>query len=173
MALEQPEYEVEATYPGFELRRYQDFCTAECTIQDAPSLRDASSLAFGRLFGFISGRNSGQVKIAMTTPVRQVPFATGWKISFVVPKSVVQAGIPNPQDSSISITKVRGGLYAAHRYRGVWNSSTYESKCRLLLDAVEAQGYQTIGEVIGAVYNPPLTPPPLRRNEVMVAITER
>lgn len=172
MALEQPTYVVADTIRNVELRNYEGLCVAECELPGARDLRDASSIAFGRLFAYISGRNSKSSKIAMTTPVRQIPTENGWRVSFVVPRDVVESGIPLPADQSIRLIQVPAATYAVLRYRGVWNGDRFEAKVKELRKTLEDAGIQSVGEPIGAVYNPPITPPPLRRNEVMLRIAK-
>ena len=172
MALEQPNYSVVREIEDVELRKYDTFYIAECTVANVAELREASSLAFNRLFNYISGRNAAAQKIAMTTPVRQEPAADGWKLSFVVPQSLVASGIPAPTDVSIRIKEVAGAVYAVHRYRGLWNSARFAAKSAHLLEVLSRHGLSASGEVVGAAYNPPMTPPPLRRNEVMVKVGE-
>ncbi|MEY4275551.1 MAG: hypothetical protein RIS26_14 [Actinomycetota bacterium] len=170
MALEQPKYELVRRYGELEVRDYVTFWIAECSLPSVGNLNSASSYAFSRLFNYIQGRNSKTQPIQMTKPVRQEPHQGGWKISFVIPEDVRKSGIPEPSDSSISIREVTGGLYAAIVYRGSWGQSKQEAQSAKLLRLVSENKLQTKGPVISAVYNPPITPGMLRRNEVMVAI---
>lgn len=172
MALESPKYKVIATFGDVELRDYETFYVAECTVPNVGELRDASSIAFNRLFGYISGRNSESQKIAMTTPVRQVPAADGWKVSFVVPRDIVARGVPKPSDVTIKIAEVPAAVYGVHRYRGFWNNEKLNDRASHLVSVLSENGYSTTGELVSAVYNPPMTPPPLRRNEVMVRVAK-
>ena len=170
MALEQPRYELVRRIGDLELRRYEPFWIAECLVSNAQDLRSASSYAFSRLFGYIQGRNSKSMPIQMTKPVRQEPHENGWKISFVIPEDVRRKGIPDADDSGISVREVPGGLYAALVYRGSWAERKLQTQRDKLLNLLTSAGLQSEGPAIGAVYNPPFTPGPLRRNEVMVAI---
>lgn len=170
MAIEKPEYTVLKSEHGIELRDYQEHWLAECSVEDIDDLRNASSRAFNRLFGYISGQNEPGQKIAMTSPVQQVRGDTGWRVSFVVPSEFEPASIPVPQHSSIKIKKVDAGTYAALRYRGAWNNEVFEAKSAELIEALAKLGLKPLGKISSAVYNPPFTPPILRRNEVIVRV---
>lgn len=172
MAIEKPEYRVVGSGFGIELRDYDEHWLAECDESTVADLRIASNRAFNNLFRYISGDNSESQKISMTSPVQQLPSSSGWKVSFVVPSQVSRSNIPIPANSSISIRKVESGKFAALRYRGLWNQEVFESKRKELLAAVEKFGLKPVGEVSSAIYNPPLTPPLLRRNEVLVRVAD-
>ena len=171
MALEQPKYALVRKIGDLELRDYEPFWIAECFISNARDVSAASSYAFSRLFGYIQGRNSKSMPIQMTKPVRQVPHDDGWKISFVIPEDVRRAGIPEANDSGISIREVDGGRYAALVYRGSWGEPKQKAQAEKLLGCLASEGLNPVGPIISAVYNPPFTPGPLRRNEVMVEIS--
>lgn len=170
MALEQPTYELVRKVGDLELRKYQPFWVAECFLPNVSSLNTASSYAFARLFNYIQGRNSKSMPIQMTKPVRQEPHENGWKVSFVIPEDVRRKGIPDANDPSISVREVPGGLYAALVYRGSWADEKQNTQQAKLLELVEKAGFDVSGPIVSAVYNPPLTPGPLRRNEVMVPV---
>lgn len=173
MAIEKPEYRVTLEVNGIELREYQEHWLAECNVEDIADLRMASNQAFNRLFNYISGDNAPGQKIAMTSPVQQVKSERGWRVSFVVPSKFKPESIPAPRNSSISIKRVAAGTFAALRYRGGWNNEVFEKKSAELLAALKTLGLEPIGEISSAVYNPPLTPPLLRRNEVIVRVQEK
>lgn len=170
MAIEKPSYRVLNSKNGVEVREYDEYWIAECSVENVSDLSMASNRAFGRLFNYISGENSTSQKIAMTSPVQQIPSKSGWLVSFVVPKDVSLGEIPAPSNSSIAIRKVDAGKYAALTYSGVWNSKKFAEKSAELLAACSKSGLTTSGEVSSAVYNPPFMPPFLRRNEVLVRL---
>jgi len=171
MAIEKPSYRLVKSEHGIELRDYDEYWIAECRV-DVAALSDASSRAFGRLFNYISGDNSSSEKIAMTSPVQQIPSESGWLVSFVVPKDVSLRAIPVPSNSSIAIRKVPAGRYAALVYSGLWNDEKFARKSDELLKALDQLGLKTDGPVNSAVYNPPFMPPFLRRNEVLVRLAD-
>ena len=170
MAIEKPDYRVLSASNGIEVREYSEHWLAECSVDDIDDLRTASSRAFNRLFNYISGQNEPGQKIAMTSPVQQVKSETGWRVSFVVPSEYKPENIPVPLHTSIKLQKVTAGTFAALRYRGAWNNEIFDAKTKELMDALKELKLTPIGDVSSAVYNPPFTPPILRRNEVLVRV---
>lgn len=170
MALEQPKYKVDKHFGDVEIRTYESYRIARCELEGVDDLRTASNAGFRYLFNYISGANNESQKIAMTVPVQQFPTKSGWSVSFVVPSTFKKSDVPIPNSSKIEIIEVSGGKVAALKYRGLWGSSSFESHKKELLETLAAHDIKIRGEVFSAVYNPPLTPPFLRRNEVLVAI---
>jgi len=170
MALERPNFEVIQKVDDVEIRDYAPYQVASCDVSDIEDLRQASSYGFQYLFNYISGQNAKSQKISMTVPVQQKPSAGGWRISFVVPSDVQNAGAPNPVSSRVEIEDVPGGLIAALSYRGLWNTKKFEELQNQLTSKLGGLGYQPVGEAFSAVYNPPFTPPILRHNEVLIRV---
>jgi hypothetical protein len=172
MAIEQPRYEVERSADGIEFRRYEKYLVAECDLREVNDINMASSAGFRYLFNYISGENEPGQKVSMTSPVQQFPSENGWRVTFVVPRSFYAKGAPAPTNPRVSIREIPAGTVAALQYRGFWSSSSYEAHKKQLLAKLAAQGVSTDGEVFSALYNPPYTPPFLRRNEVLVRVKE-
>jgi len=172
MALERPKFSLLKKVNGVEIRDYAPYQVVTCDVSDVKDLNRASNFGFRYLFNYISGQNAASQKISMTVPVQQAPVGAGWKVSFVVPNEFMNAGAPLPTADRVQLERVEGGLVAALVYRGFWSSAQFETKKQALLQKLERAGYQPVGEVSSAVYNPPLTPPFLRHNEVLVRIKE-
>lgn len=170
MGIEKPEYVVRARLAGIEFREYQPYWVAECEFANQSDLRAAAYLGFRNLFNYISGENDSAQKISMTAPVEQRPVGAGWAVSFVVPRSFYEGDIPSPTNSQLRLRKVPGGLVAALRFRGQWGSTEYEHQARKLTETLKSIGVTATGPATCAVYNPPLTPPILRRNEVLIPV---
>ncbi|NCV81180.1 MAG: hypothetical protein EBW36_04050 [Actinobacteria bacterium] len=71
----------------------------------------------------------------------------------------------------MEVKKVDGVLMAAKRFSGLATDELFERKGKKLLEELRAAGYEPVGEVSYARYNGPWTPAPLRRNEVLVALS--
>ncbi|MEY4436746.1 MAG: hypothetical protein RL100_210 [Actinomycetota bacterium] len=170
MALERPNFRLVKRENALELRDYDDYQIAVCEIDNTQDLNRAANAGFRYLFNYISGENKPAQKISMTVPVQQTPTKTGWKISFVVPSKFKAEQVPTPTNSRVSVEKIAAGTFACLSYRGLWNSDKYEQKKAELLARLKELKLEPIGSVTAAVYNPPLTPPLLRHNEVMVRI---
>lgn len=169
---EQQPYEVLAKHPGFELRRYPDHHVAETVV--AGSFEAAGNSAFRSLFRYITGRNRSGTTIAMTAPVVQEGAEAGdeFVISFVMPQQYADQPPPSPSDPRVRVRQVPGHVAAAARFSGRWTRRSYERHADRLLHDVAAAGLTVDGPVRFARFNPPWTPWLLRRNEVLVRVSE-
>lgn len=184
MAIEEPSFRVLERDGAFELREYAPHLVAETSVE--ASFEDAGSIAFRRLFNYISGDNTTRQKIAMTAPVTQsrpsgdkiamtapvtqVASGGGYTVAFVVPAKYTANTVPQPNDPSIRIRAVPAQQIAAWRYSGRWTPANYQEHESELRRAMAARGLKAIGEPILARYNPPFMPAFLRRNEVLIPV---
>lgn len=76
--------------------------------------------SFMRLFQFISGSNSKQQKVSMTTPVFMEPERENStaQMAFVIPSQVADEGVPEPSNKNVQIREREGGLFAVRRFSG-------------------------------------------------------
>ena len=72
-ALEQPTYEVLFVDGDIEYRRYDAYLVAETAIAEVGDWGKDTRDGFMQLFDYISGENTLETKIAMTSPVVQAP----------------------------------------------------------------------------------------------------
>jgi hypothetical protein len=185
MSLEQPDYTVIYKDGNIEYRQYEPYLVSETLIENTGEYNDAGNEGFRRLFRYISGANESQAKISMTAPVAQTPSsekiamtvpvqqgesAEGWRVAFMLPSQFTMETAPVPTDDRVQIRAMPGRLMAVLRYSGRWTDSNFEKKKSLLGAAVDVQSIDRIGEFQSAFYNPPFTPPFMRRNEVMVEV---
>lgn len=176
-------YKVVVKAKDFELRDYPAHVVAE-TVVDG-TLEDAGNKAFRRLFGYISGKNRSQTKIAMTAPVSQEPASEkiamtapvgqqraegGWAVSFTMPISFTLKTLPVPEDTDVKLRQVQARRMASVQYSGTWSESRYLKYRQELESWIEKNGFRILGEPIWARYNPPFTPWFLRRNEILIPV---
>ena len=106
-------YDVVKVYDNFEIRRYKSHIVAETEVEG--DFNNAGNKSWPYLFGYISGKNSQNAKIAMTvpvhqenagekiamtTPVTQKKKANGkYNFSFVMPAKYTMETIPQPQSA--------------------------------------------------------------------------
>lgn len=173
-AYESAEYKVITSDGKFEVREYPDLMlVATSTKLDAQG-RDGS---FMKLFGYISGANASDQKISMTTPVfmENDKADSLVQMGFVMPKQLATDGVPAPTGDGVDVRKRVGGRFAVLRFSGQLNTKVAkesEAKLRTWMatkglvadDSAESSGVETAG------YDPPFTPGPLRRNEVLIRL---
>lgn len=185
MALEEPQYTVVSRDSAVEYRQYQDYLVAETEITDTGGFDAAGNEGFRRLFKYITGANDGGTdiamtapvtqdkqgaKIAMTAPVVQDASASGWRVAFMLPSLYTLDTAPRPTDTRVYIRQVPGKLVATLRYSGRWTNQNVERYTADLRTALESAGVTATAEPVVARYDPPFTPPFLRRNEISIPV---
>lgn len=184
---EQQPYQVLQRFPGFELRRYPAHLVAEVEVE--ASFTQAGNRAFTVLAAFISGRNSTKDKVAMTAPVVQEPAPTRiamtapvlqesreapgrYVVAFVMPAEYTRDTLPAPTDPRIRVREVPAQVAAVTRFTGRWSERSYRQHLAALRTAVGRAGLRVAGPPRYARFDPPWTPWFLRRNEVVLPVTD-
>lgn len=169
-AYESAAYTVVVKDGDFEVREYPDLVLATTPMRSTSQGGDGS---FMRLFGYISGKNSEDRKLAMTVPVfMETDDQESTVMGFVVPKQVVDRGVPSPSGTNVEIKTRTHGRFATIRFSGQITSeltTANQSKLRSWMLDKGLEG-EIGSEVAG--YDPPWLPGPLRRNEILIRITE-
>lgn len=181
MALEQPRYEVLFELDGVEFREYAPYMVVE-TLIETDRYNAAGNEGFRRLFVYISGNNSGQRKIAMTAPVAQAPAGGekismtapvaqtasdgGWTLAFMLPSKYDANTAPAPRDPRVRLREVPARLVAVWRYSGRWTGANYRENAEALRSALVDAEVEIVGPLFAAMYNSPMMPAFLRRNEI-------
>ena len=166
---ETPKYQVETKDGAFEIRKYPAVVIASAGMTTEARAQDST---FMQLFKYISGENEKGRKIKMTTPVFTTTEGSGRVMSFVVPVSVVKDGVPRASNSNIVTTERAAGRFAVYRYSGRWTESREATARERLIAWAKENGLELIGSFEKANYDPPFTPPVLRRNEILFRIRE-
>ena len=111
MATEEAKYKVIHNDDSFQIRQYEAHIVAETLVNS--EFEDAGSKAFRRLFKYISGNNTSQQNIDMTSPVNQEASSEEinmtspvgqrddngrWVVSFTMPASYSYETLPEPND---------------------------------------------------------------------------
>jgi hypothetical protein len=184
MATEEPRYEVLESEDDLEIRRYEPFIVAE-TLVDADFER-AGNEGFRRLADYIFGNNRSRQKLEMTAPVSQTRSekiamtapvnlhrqGNLYRVTFMMPAEYTLATLPEPVNPDVRLRQVPAELVAALRYSGRWSQQRYQDHKARLESWVAKRGWHPAGEPILARYDPPFKPWFLRRNEVLIPLSE-
>ena len=187
MALEKPDYEILYEDGNIEYRLYEPYLVAQTEVSMDDNYNSASNEGFRRLFKYITGSNTSEVDIAMTAPVQMSMDDSGQKIdmtapvqqienknflqvAFMLPSKFDMKNAPIPTDDRVTIKQIPARIMAVIRYSGRWtekNRSKYEYRLR---ENLELHAITAISQTETAAYNPPFTPPFMRRNEIMLEV---
>ena len=154
-------YTVVRSDGDFELRDYPALKLVETTMKDG-----GSGGSFNRLFRFITGGNDAGKKIAMTTPV----FMAGGEstMAFVMPSDLER--VPQPTDGSVTVREMPAGRFAVLRFSGARSPEQEADHLERLKAWVVSQNLRVLAPPLYGYFDPPWTPPFLRRNEVMLHV---
>lgn len=168
-AYETAEYRLMQSDGEFEIREYPDLLIVSTASADAMQGNDGS---FMKLFRYISGDNQSSQKIAMTTPVFMEPKASSerGKMSFVLPSKYSLESVPLPESKALQVERRAGGRYAVIRFAGRLTKETAANAEEKLRQWLAKNNLSAAKSIETAGYDPPVTPGPFRRNEVLIRI---
>lgn len=164
--IEEPRWQLIDTLDGVEVRQYAPSLQATTELGGSAD----SSAGFRRLAGFIFGGNDRNQEIAMTAPVSESLRDARPIMAFTMPSAYAKQDLPIPDDASITITEVPERKLAAIRFSGWATQGKIDKKSQELLAVLQRHGVKTIGGTSLNQYNPPWTPPFMRRNEIVIEV---
>lgn len=180
---EQLNYTVIDRIGDVEIRQYPQRVVAE--VKDATNDNEAFML----LFHYISGQNSTNENVAMTTPVQvdkasmkiamTAPVETSKSgdntvsMRFFLPTSYIADSAPKPNDPRIMILGLPEENLASLTYSGSGSEERFKSKSDGLLKILSGSKWKPVSPPSFLGYDPPFTIPFLRRNEVVVKVESR
>lgn len=182
---EEPSWSMVRKDDQFEIRKYPRLVAASVTVNGVTD--QAANSAFSILAGYIFGKNSARKKIEMTSPVTQEPGSTkiamtvpvttslnqdSLTMKFYMPAKYDLETLPEAQDKRIKFAELAPQLYATTRFSGRAKEANISKHTQELKNYLKTHGLVATGEPLVAFYNPPWTPPFLRRNEVWLPICE-
>ena len=121
----------------------------------AVKIRSSRKNGFGALFGYISGRNSRDQKIAMTTPVYLGKNEDNEMMEFVLPRSIDKSNAPEPLSEKVEVYESRSGYYIAHSFGGYAFDWAVARVRKNLEEIAFRNKIKLIGDPIVLVYNSP------------------
>ena len=181
--IEEPAYTVVEKRSGYEIRAYAPYIIAETQVSG--TYAQALGGGFRVIADYIFGNNTTKESISMTAPVLErrsekiamtVPVTTelgsdtSRTVSFVLPSTYTMDTLPTPNNEAVTLTKVPAQTVAALRFSGYATEQRVAKKKELLLARLATDNVTIIGTEQVAQYNPPLSMPLLRRNEILIQI---
>jgi hypothetical protein len=166
-AIEEPSYALVASWdePDIEIRDYDPRLLA------TTKMTEGQNSGFRVLAGYIFGGNDAEQEIAMTAPVqRTMPGQKNAEMAFVVPRAFSMDDLPEPDDTRVQFREEPAFRAAVIRFSGWVNDKKAEQYWQTLTVFLRKKGIQPLGEPTLNQYNPPWTPPFMRRNEIIVAV---
>lgn len=160
---ETAKYEVLEKEGKFEIREYEPYYTAA-----VPESDPVETDGFNQIFNYISGNNVSNEKISMTTLVLNELEQGQFTTEFVLPSKYREQSPPMPDNEGITLKKSEKKQCASLTFSGIVNEEKIKKYEEELLDWLIAKGRMPSGTFRLARYNPPIVPPPLRRNEILI-----
>lgn len=182
--VEEPVYKVLEKKNGYEVRAYEPYVVA--TVEVDGNQNQALNKGFTLLADYIFGNNTSKQKLAMTTPVKEAASekiamtapvleqagnnTVPHEISFVMPVNSTLETLPKPNNPAVKLRQIPSRKVAVLKYTWITPESRVESKKKQLQELLKKDGVITLGTPEAAFYNPPFSPPFMRRNEILIPI---
>ena len=193
LAIEEPAHTVVEKEGNIEVRLYAPTLVAEVVVSG--DMRRAGRKGFRSLADFIFGNNKPAEKIEMTAPVSRskappkvkvkttkIDMTTpvtrtengddSWVVRFVMPEKWTKDTLPQPVNPEVQIKEVPQQLMATIRFSGSGGVKSHAKHQAELEKWLTNSEYQISGEPSYAGYDAPWVLPIMRRNEVMIPVTE-
>jgi hypothetical protein len=187
---EEPRFRVLEHVGAVEIRQYGPRLAAETTVSGPDEA--ARNEGFRKIAGYIFGGNTAKSSIAMTAPVAQsaapdksavsekiamtAPVAQtaggpgAWRVQFFMPARYTRQSLPTPSDPAVRIVEVPAQAFAVLRFSGSRTGPVVAARQKQLVAALASSPWRVTGEPSAWFYDPPWTPPFLRRNEVAAPV---
>lgn len=183
--IEKPKYDILETRSWYELREYRDYIVAQVEVEW--DREEAVNQGFRTLAGYIFGWNQAKESISMTAPVNDIEKSSVnismtapvndietskniHLVQFVLPSKYTLKTLPIPNDERVQLKKVDWYTAAAISYTMWATQERVEKYKKKLKDYVESDKLRIVKNPISAQYNPPLSFPLLRRNEIIAEV---
>ena len=172
--LETPAYKVVEKDRNIEVRYYESMLLQSVKVSgnQYKSLRQG----FRPLVNYIGAKGREGEKISMTAPVMQSLGNTNneWIVSFSMPSKYSKKTLPEPNNKQVYSEQLKPIMAAVIRFSGKTDrsGSLVKEKEKTLLNWLKNRDFKIISKPKYLFYNDPSTPGFLRRNEVMVIISD-
>lgn len=167
---EEPDYEVIESDGAIEIRRYPALVTAAAEARG--ERRRALNEGFTLLADYIFAKSRRGPKLPMTAPVLSDGNAKhGWRTRFIMPTGIARANLPDAP-AGVTLASEPAARIAAISFSGNARDETLATKENTLRSWLQTKGMPSEGKAVHAFYNAPFLPGPLRRNEVMIVLSD-
>jgi hypothetical protein len=181
--IEEPSYTVLEKRNGYEVREYNAYIVAQTNVSGEYS--QALGEGFRIIADYIFGNNTTKTSIAMTAPVLEsssqliamtVPVISqpasekNSVISFVLPSKYTLETLPKPNNAAVELREVPARKVAVRRFTWYATEARVEKQKAALVERLSADGMRMTDLPQVAQYNPPLSFPLTRRNEILITI---
>ena len=172
--LETPTYKVVEKDRNIEVRYYESMLLQSVKVSgnQYKSLRQG----FRPLVNYIGAKGREGEKISMTAPVMQSLGNTNneWIVSFSMPSKYSKKTLPEPNNKQVYSEQLKPIMAAVIRFSGKTDrsGSLIKEKEKTLLNWLKNRDFKIVSKPKYLFYNDPSTPGFLRRNEVMVIISD-
>jgi hypothetical protein len=164
--VETPQYIVRKRLEGgVEIREYGKLIIARAVVKSK-----SENSAFSIIAGYIFGGNKSGRKIAMTAPVTTSAGSGGMEMFFVMPSGTTLKGLPKPEDSRVELAEIPARTLAVIGFSGYADDDPVKKNELMLLSILKENKMTTRGRQFLMQYNPPWTPPFMRRNEIGIEL---
>lgn len=147
---ETPEYKTILTEDNIEIREYVESYWVTTDMKNSSTDKEVQKSGFWKLFGFISGQNSKEEKISMTSPVvrtisAKMPFTSDekmGKMSFYLGSKYQNGDAPTPNGENCYIEKVPCRKFGIISFGGYTNKEKEMEHLKKLADFLNAKSYK-------------------------------
>lgn len=115
---------------------------------------------------------SASEPVAMTAPVMEQGTGDTRRVTFSMPSKYTLDTLPKPNNSAVTLREIPAHRMAVTRFSWYAGDSRVLRAQVQLMDALHRDGIKTLSSPVYAGYNPPLSAPWIRRNEVMVEVVK-
>jgi SOUL heme-binding protein len=166
---EEPEYMLYETDGNKEVRAYLPYVVAHIEIFGEES--KATDQAFLELTDYLFGKNSAGLQMQMTVPVLIERSEFKSKMCVVLPSKFSVVSAPTPDNANIKLESRPSEIVAAIEYSGVNSPEKISEKREELINWLLAEtSYDVVSKSRIALYDPPLTIPFMRKNELHISV---
>ena len=162
--VEHIEYDViEELGDRVEIRQYGNLKLISTVAIDSDS-------AFRNLAGYIFGNNKQNIRLSMTAPVIMSIGKGFIDMSFVLPQGYDTHNAPKPERKDILIHEIPPRKVATITFSGYAKGPNSKNNKKKLEEKLNEKGIKTQGDFFFMMYDPPWTPPDIKRNEVAIEV---